>query len=130
MTATLNTALTRLIDRLSDTADKAAELAVSLREVIAADAPTATSDHLADLVSRLQRAHVFADTFRHAALMLSAGASDDEVWQWMFDLMLAGADDTWSGRGNDQRRRLHDARAESFRDLQAALRRFEREVED
>lgn len=52
--------------------------------------------------------------FREAAVLAAAGA---DMQKWAIDKLSVGADDTWSGRGNDQRRLVFDATRETVKNV-------------
>jgi len=54
---------------------------------------------------------------------LSQSCSVDEVREYLFEIVCQGADDTWSGRGNDLTRSYFDGVRDGARECWAALNR-------
>lgn len=98
--------------------DAAEALVQAQREAIVAIAPTATAEVLEAAVQLLSGYEAIARLAGRAARVYQArlrdGSTPDaargETARYMAVQVLdAGADDTWSGRGNDRRRATHDA---------------------
>lgn len=92
------------------------------RAKLAKSAATAQAQQLIDLAreaAREEAAHrVYVGAVEVTAHALKLEYSSfDELERWVTDSLLQGADDTWSGRGNDDRRAIHDAQRDAYRQV-------------
>ena len=113
---------------LTGYANSARRDAEASRAALAHSANTAQAQQLIDLAreaAREEAAHrvyVGAVEVTTHALNLEY-SSFDELERWVTDSLLQGADDTWSGRGNDDRRAIHDAQRDAYREVLRLVRR-------
>lgn len=100
------------------------------RQALAEAAATADPERLDQLVKEVARAEavqICNDTLTFGIEhYVSDGMTPDEARQKVLrkitsDIIQRGPDDTWSGRGNDLRRAVFDAKIDWLRDRLAAL---------
>lgn len=79
----------------------------AFREAVAS-ATIRSSEAALALVHDMARQEVTQRVWRAVRVYLVAGATVEQVQQELLQELLRGADDKWSGRGNDLRRVAHD----------------------
>lgn len=81
------------------------------------------ADELATIVEAITRAEAVAKVRYTVGQMLANGSASNDIEGYLTDRLIAGADDSWSGRGNDLKRAAFDAVRDEIRDLLYPLRR-------
>lgn len=103
-------------------AERGDALKARLVEVIG----SATVDTLADTVEQIAKCEAACIVHTKAGNVLRNGHTFADVRIHLTeDVLIQGAEDTWSGRGNDLRRAKHDAARAAVRDVFNLLDRFE-----
>lgn len=82
-----------------------------------------SADELATIVEAITRAEAVARLRYSVGRMLANGSNTNEIEAYLTDRLIAGADDTFSGRGNDLKRAAFDAVRDEVRDLLYPIRR-------
>jgi hypothetical protein len=112
---TLHTSLTRTI---ASHRKYLAEYAVS------PEWKNSKTDNLLDVVQEIAALEAKALILDNVATWLESAPSvtgQDVYNQLVKDFMSSGANDTWSGRGNDLKRIVHEAKRETIVDLEYGL---------
>jgi len=86
----------------------------NLRTKLAEQAPGTWVKTIQRTLHELAEAEAEADVYRNAVDCYRF-APDFNVHEWAFKALETGADDTWSGRGNDFQRAMYDGKREAVR---------------
>lgn len=74
-------------------------------------------DSLVSAVNAVAKAEGANRAWSRAARMIEGGHTAAEAYESVVDLVLNGADDSWSGRGNDAKRAEFDGIREAVQNL-------------
>lgn len=108
----------KAIDTFEATAQHNLDRIRFLRQSLAeeATAETTSSQMMLDAVTKIAQ-HEVAARMHTGAARIIANHGPADVREWATERLLDGADDRWSGRGNDHQRSQFDAVRDAVRDI-------------
>jgi hypothetical protein len=120
---TTKTPADNLLHRCMTTANYHDDAIGAFRTLLAekAVATDTTPADLASICNDLARHEAARSTYLRAGQMLVNGRTVADVKEMLFDTVAAGADDQWSGRGNDVKRAAHDGRCDAVSRLRLII---------
>lgn len=97
-----------------------------LRGRLAVGADGKDTKALQEILHDIARGEAEAEIlFTARALLSKEGTTGKDVWAYLLESVIArGADDDWSGRGNDLRRVIFDAKRQTVTDLKYGLEKL------
>jgi hypothetical protein len=107
-------------ERIESRVAQAEDLVTRSRQTLATNATASTMRlaDLADVLNGVARAEGSLFMLRRAQIVLdNTGGDLDALRQAVLDVLVQGADDTWSGRTNDVRRAYHEGVVSEARTL-------------